>query len=108
MKKTVITCVTAVLCVIAVCVSSVLGTNKISDAKIEAAKYAPASSSSGNGGATVDNGSGDVTPDDSSVTPETPTDPATGEPDSTAEHRRQHKRRFFVKQACFFKALYSG
>ncbi len=85
MKKTVITCVTAVLCVIAVCVSSVLGINKISDATVEAAKYAPvSSSSSGNGGTTVDNGSGDVTPDDPSVTPETPTDPATGETDSTS------------------------
>ncbi len=85
MKKTVITCVTAVLCVIAVCVSSVLGTNKLSDAKVEAAKYAPASSSSsGNGGTANDNGSGNVTTDDSSVTPETPTDPSTGETDSTA------------------------
>lgn len=85
MKKTVVTCITAVLCVVAVCVSSVLGTNKLADAKVEAAKYAPASSStSGNGGSTVNDGSGDVTPGDPSVTPETPTDPATGEPDSTA------------------------
>lgn len=85
MKKTVVTCITAFLCVVAVCVSSVLGTNKLADAKVEAAKYAPASSSSsGKGSSIVDNGSGDVTPDDPSVTPETPTDPATGEPDSTA------------------------
>ena len=85
MKKTVVTCITAVLCVVAVCVSSVLGTSKLADAKVEAAKYAPASSStSGNGGSTVNDGSGDVTPGDPSVTPETPTDPATGEPDSTA------------------------
>lgn len=85
MKKTVVTCVTALLCVIAVCVSSVLGTNKLADAKVESAKYAPASSASnGNGGSTVNDGSGDATPGDSSVTPETPTDPATGEPDSTA------------------------
>ena len=85
MKKTVVTCVTALLCVIAVCVSSVLGTNKLADAKVESAKYAPASSvSNGNGGSTVNDGSGDATPGDSSVTPETPTDPATGEPDSTA------------------------
>ncbi len=85
MKKTVVTCVTALLCVIAVCVSSVLGTNKLADARVESAKYAPASSASnGNGGSTVNDGSGDATPGDSSVTPETPTDPATGEPDSTA------------------------
>lgn len=85
MKKTVITCITAVLCVVAVCVSSVLGTSKIADAKVEAAKYAPASSSSSNGnGGSTNNGSGDVTPtDDPSVTPEAPTDPATGEPDAT-------------------------
>ena len=44
MKKTVVTCVTALLCVIAVCVSSVLGTNKLADAKVESAKYTPASS----------------------------------------------------------------
>lgn len=85
MKKTVVTCVTALLCVIAVCVSSVLGTNKLADAKVESAKYAPASSASnGSGGSNGSSGSGDVTPGDSSVTPETPTDPATGEPDSTA------------------------
>lgn len=85
MKKTLVTCITAFLCVVAVCISSVLGTNKLADAKVEAAKYAPvSSSSSGNGGSIVDNGSGDVTPGDPSVTPETPTDPATGEPDSTA------------------------
>ncbi|CDA90285.1 unknown [Ruminococcus sp. CAG:563] len=85
MKKTLVTCITAFLCVVAVCISSVLGTNKLADAKVEAAKYAPASSASnGSSGSIVDNGSGDVTPGDSSVTPETPTDPATGEPDSTA------------------------
>ena len=85
MKKTLVTCITAFLCVVAVCISSVLGTNKLADAKVEAAKYAPASSASnGSGSSIVDNGSGDVTPGDSSVTPETPTDPATGEPDSTA------------------------
>lgn len=87
MKKTVVTCVTALLCVIAVCVSSVLGTNKLADAKVESAKYTPASSAlNGNGGSTVNDGSGDATPGDPSVTPETPTDPATGEPDSTASN----------------------
>ncbi len=85
MKKTVVTCITVVLCVVAVCVSSVLGTGKLADAKVEAAKYAPASSSSsGNGGSTVNDGSGDIISDDPSITPDTPTDPATGEPDSTA------------------------
>ena len=85
MKKTVVTCITAFLCVVAVCVSSVLGTNKLADAKVEAAKYAPASSASnGSGGSNGSSGSGDVIPGASSVTPETPTVPATGEPDSTA------------------------
>lgn len=84
MKKTVVTCITAFLCVVAICVSSVLGTNKISDAKVEAAKYAPASSSSSNGGTSTDNGTGDaVNPDDTNADAETPTDPATGEPDAT-------------------------
>ena len=86
MKKTVITCVTAFLCVVAVCVSSVLGTGKIAEAKVESAKYAPASSASnGNGGSNTDNGSSNVTPGDSSGDAEVPTDPATGEPDSTAK-----------------------
>ncbi len=85
MKKTVVTCVTAFLCVVAVCVSSVLGTNKLADAKIEAAKYAPASSSSsGNGGSTTDGGSGDAVPVDPSVDPETPTDASTGEQETSA------------------------
>lgn len=85
MKKTVVTCITAVLCVVAVCISSVLGTSKLADAKVEAAKYAPASSSSsGNGGSAVNDGSGDIISDDPSITPDTPTDPATGEPDGTA------------------------
>ena len=41
MKKTVVTCVTALLCVIAVCVSSVLGTNKLADAKVDRQNMLP-------------------------------------------------------------------
>ncbi len=85
MKKTVVTCVTAFLCVVAVCVSSVLGTNKLADAKIEAAKYAPASSSSSNGGSSsTEGGSGEVAPVDPAVDPEVPTDASTGEQETSA------------------------
>ncbi len=45
MKKTVIQCVTALLCVIAVAVTSVISVGKISTAKVDAAKAAAANSS---------------------------------------------------------------
>lgn len=73
MKKTVIQCVTALLCVIAVAVTSVISVGKISTAKVDAAKDAAANSST----------SGDPSADpsanpsaDPSVDPATPTDPS--------------------------------
>ena len=73
MKKTVIQCVTALLCVIAVAVTSVISVGKISTAKVDAAKAAGANSST----------SGDPSADpsanpsaDPSVDPATPTDPS--------------------------------
>lgn len=77
MKKTVITCVTALLCVIAVCVSSVLGTGKIADAKIEAAKYAPsgAVNTNASAGSNVDT---DVPSDNQGTDSEVPTDAPAG------------------------------
>ena len=85
MKKTVVTCVTAILCVIAVCVSSVLGTSKLADAKVEAAKYAPSGSvNSASGGASyADNLDSDV-PADVPADSDVPADPAADGQDATA------------------------
>lgn len=69
MKKTVIQCVTALLCVIAVAVTSVISVGKISTAKVDAAKAAAANSST----------SGDPSTDpsaDPSVDPAAPADPS--------------------------------
>lgn len=69
MKKTVIQCVTALLCVIAVAVTSVISVGKISTAKVDAAKAAAANSSA----------SGDASTDpstDPSVDPASPADPS--------------------------------
>lgn len=69
MKKTVIQCVTALLCVIAVAVTSVISVGKISTAKIDAAKAAAANSST----------SGDPSTDPSanpSADPSAPVDPS--------------------------------
>lgn len=69
MKKTVIQCVTALLCVIAVAVTSVISVGKISTAKVDAAKAAAANSSA----------SGDASTDpsaDPSVDPAAPADPS--------------------------------
>ncbi|MGN0549962.1 MAG: hypothetical protein ACI4IM_10230 [Acutalibacteraceae bacterium] len=84
MKKTVVTCVTAILCVIAVCVSSVLGTSKLADAKVEAAKYAPSGSvNTVSGGASyADNLDSDV-PADVPTDSDVPTDPAADGQDVT-------------------------
>lgn len=85
MKKTVVTCVTAILCVIAVCVSSVLGTSKLADAKVEAAKYAPSGSvNTVSGGASyADNLDSDV-PADVPADSDVPADTATDGQDATA------------------------
>ena len=69
MKKTVIQCVTALLCVIAVAVTSVISVGKISTAKVDAAKAAAANSST----------SGDTSTDPSanpSGDPSAPADPS--------------------------------
>lgn len=69
MKKTVIQCVTALLCVIAVAVTSVISVGKISTAKVDAAKAAAANSST----------SGDPSTDPSanpSADPSAPSDPS--------------------------------
>ncbi len=69
MKKTVIQCVTALLCVIAVAVTSVISVGKISTAKVDAAKAA-ASNSSASGDASTDPSA------DPSVDPASPADPS--------------------------------
>lgn len=69
MKKTVIQCVTALLCVIAVAATSVISVGKISTAKVDAAKAAAANSST----------SGDPSTDPSanpSADPSAPVDPS--------------------------------
>ncbi len=69
MKKTVIQCVTALLCVIAVAVTSIISVGKISTAKVDAAKAAAANSST----------SGDPSTDPSanpSADPSAPADPS--------------------------------
>ena len=76
MKKTVIQCVTALLCVIAVAVTSVISVGKISTAKVDAAKAAAANSSA----------SGDASTDpsaDPSVDPAAPADPSATDPSAT-------------------------
>lgn len=69
MKQTIIQCVTAIICVVAVAVTSVISIGKISTAKVDAAKAAAANSST----------SGESSADpsaDPSVNPANPADPA--------------------------------
>lgn len=85
MKKTVIQCVTALLCVIAVAVTSVISVGKISTAKVDAAKAAAANpSASGEPSAdpsadpSVDPANpADPSADPSATDPSNPADPAT-------------------------------
>ena len=81
MKKTVIQCVTALLCVIAVAVTSVISVGKISTAKVDAAKAAAANSStsgdpSANPSADPTNPA-DPSADPSATDPSNPASPAT-------------------------------
>ncbi len=76
MKKTVIQCVTALLCVIAVAVTSVISVGKISTAKVDAAKAA-ASNPSASGEPSADPSA------DPSVDPAAPADPS-ADPSVTA------------------------
>ena len=86
MKKTVIQCVTALLCVIAVAVTSVISVGKISTAKVDAAKAAAANSSA-SGDASTDpsaDPSGDpAAPADPSADPSA-TDPSATDPSNPA------------------------
>lgn len=84
MKQTVIQCVTALLCVIAVAVTSVISIGKISTAKVDAAKAAAANSStSGEPSAdpsvdpSADPSATDPSADPSATDPSNPADPAT-------------------------------
>ncbi len=92
MKKTVIQCVTALLCVIAVAVTSVISVGKISTAKVDAAKAAAANSST-SGDPSTDpsaNPSGDpsapVDPsaDPSATDPSNAADPSATDPSNPA------------------------
>ncbi len=89
MKETIIKSVTAFVCVVALCVSSVIAVGKYGDAVIESAKNAPAAASvSGGSGSSsaTDGGSADATAD-SSVAPDgSSTDETTEAPaDSSAD-----------------------
>ena len=65
MKNTIFQCVTAIICVVAISVTGMLGLNKIADAKIEAAKLVADSSANG----TVNNDvSTDAPADDNTAT----------------------------------------
>lgn len=78
MKQTVIQCVTALLCVIAVAVTSVISIGKISTAKVDAAK-ASATNSSTSGEPSADpsaDPSVDPSADPSATDPSNPADPA--------------------------------
>ena len=77
MKQTIIQCVTAIICVVAVAVTSVISIGKISTAKVDAAKAAAANSST----------SGEPSADpsaDPSVNPANPADPAATDPANPA------------------------
>ena len=70
MKETIIKSVTAVICVIAVCVSSVLAIGKYGDAMVETAKNTPASASTSGGGSSATGGSSGGSTVDPSATPD--------------------------------------
>ena len=78
MKKTVIQCVTALLCVIAVAVTSVISVGKISTAKVDAAKAAAANSS------TSGDPSTDPSADPSATDPSNAADPSATDPSNPA------------------------
>ena len=82
MKETIIKSVTAVICVIAVCVSSVLAIGKYGDAMVETAKNTPASASTSGGGSSATGGSSGGSTVDPSATPDA-TAPDAGTPDAS-------------------------
>ena len=73
MKETIIKSVTAVICVIAVCVSSVLAIGKYGDAMVETAKHTPASASTSGGGSSATGGTSGGSTVDPSATPDATT-----------------------------------
>lgn len=86
MKQTIIQCITALLCVIALAVTSVSCITKISESKIEAAKKAPASQTVVNTDTPVSDNP--TVPTDAPATddPATPTDtPSTDDPATPAD-----------------------
>lgn len=88
MKKTVIQCVTALLCVIAVAVTSVISVGKISTAKVDAAKAAAANSStSGDPSANPSadpSAPADPSADPSATDPSNAADPSATDPSNPA------------------------
>ena len=70
MKETIIKSVTAVLCVVAICVSSVLAIGKYGDAMVETAKHTPASASTSGGGSSATGGTSGGSTVDPSATPD--------------------------------------
>ena len=83
MKETIIKSVTAVICVIAVCVSSVLAIGKYGDAMVETAKHTPASASTSGGGSSATGGSSGGSTVDPSATPDAST-PSSGSSTGTS------------------------
>ncbi len=92
MKKTVIQCVTALLCVIAVAVTSVISVGKISTAKVDAAKAAAANSSTSGDPSTDPSGNpsgdpsapADPSADPSATDPSNAADPSATDPSNPA------------------------
>ena len=86
MKETIIKSVTAVICVIAVCVSSVLAIGKYGDAMVETAKHTPASASTSGGGSSATGGSSGGSTVDPSATPDASTpDASAADPSATPD-----------------------
>lgn len=85
MKKTVIQCVTALLCVIAVSVTSVISIGKISTAKVDAAKAAAANSSTSDEPSTDPSVNPSVDPSADPSTTDPSADPSVTDPSNPAD-----------------------
>lgn len=85
MKKTVIQCVTALLCVIAVSVTSVISIGKISTAKVDAAKAAAANSSTSGEPSTDPSVNPSVDPSADPSTTDPSADPSATDPSNAAD-----------------------
>lgn len=85
MKKTVIQCVTALLCVIAVSVTSVISIGKISTAKVDAAKAAAANSSTSDEPSTDPSVNPSVDPSADPSTTDPSADPSATDPSNPAD-----------------------